>query len=141
MRTRTIALIVVVFIAVAGGEYYLQSSRASSGPSPLTIDISIIGGVGVGTTDRYAPANFTVHQGQQVTLAVLNTDDNTHGLAIDAYKIDTGIILGGHTGRVTFVANQTGTYRYYEPPGYCKGGYGNTCNSVQDMIGYMTVSP
>jgi heme/copper-type cytochrome/quinol oxidase subunit 2 len=139
MKTRTIALLVIVLVAVAGGEYYLQTYNAKSGPSSVSINITIYGGVGAGTTDRYAPDNITVRQGQQVTLAVLNTDDNTHGLVIDQFKVDTGIINGGQTARVTFIPNQTGTFSYYEPPGYCKGGFGNVCNSVQHMIGNMTV--
>jgi hypothetical protein len=56
-----------------------------------------------------------------------------------AFGVDTGKILPGHTDRVTFVANQTGTFEYFEPPGYCTGGYGNVCNSVQHMTGNMTV--
>jgi hypothetical protein len=42
---------------------------------------------------------------------------------------------------VSFVANQTGTFRFYEPAGYCKGGVGNVCNSQQKMVGNMTVLP
>jgi len=130
-----------LIVVVAAGEYYLQSRGTNSGPGPATVNITIFGGVGAGTTDRYSPDNFTVRQGQRVTLAILNTDDNTHGLVIDKFRVDSGIINGGKTVRVTFVANQTGTWKYYEPPGYCKGGFGNVCNSAQHMIGNMTVSP
>jgi nitrous oxide reductase len=129
-------------VAVLGAAYYLNSQNATNSASnAVTVHIAIEGGVGAGTTDTYSPDNFTVKEGQQVTLAVLNTDDNTHGLVIDQFKVDTGIINGGNTGRVTFVANQTGTFRFYEPPGYCKGGFGNVCNSQQHMIGNMTVTP
>jgi heme/copper-type cytochrome/quinol oxidase subunit 2 len=143
MRRQTIAIIVVAVVAVAGFEYYLQSNNSKTGPGPsaATINITIYGGVGNGTTDRYSPDNFTVRQGQQVTLAILNTDDNTHGLVIDALKVNTGLIHGGKTDRITFTANQTGTFTYYEPPGYCTGGFGNVCNSAQHMIGTMTVIP
>jgi plastocyanin len=133
--------LVVAIVAVAGGEYYLQTYNTKSGPNSVAFNITIYGGVGAGTTDRYSPDNLTVRQGQQVTLAVLNTDDNTHGLVIDKFKVDTGIINAGQTVRVTFVANQTGTFTYYEPPGYCKGGLGNVCNSSQHMIGNVTVTP
>ena len=131
---------VIIVAAVAGG-YYVETHNASSATSSTTVDITIEGGVGPGTVDTYFPDNFTVKQGQHVTLAVLNTDDNTHGLVIDQFKVDTGIITSGDTARVSFVANQTGIFKYYEPPGYCKGGVGNVCNSQQDMVGYMTVTP
>lgn len=132
---------IIVVAAVAGGYYVVSQSEAKSVPAATTVDITIEGGVGPGTVDTYYPDNFTVKEGQQVTLAVLNTDDNTHGLVIDQFKVDTGIIDSGNTARVAFVANQTGIFKYYEPPGYCKGGVGNVCNSQQDMVGYMTVGP
>jgi plastocyanin len=141
LKRQTIAIIVIAVVAIAAGENYLQSRGSTSGPSSVTINITIYGGVGAGTTDRYSPDNFTVRHGQQVTLAILNTDDNTHGLVIDALKVDTGLIHGGKTDRITFIANQTGTFKYYEPPAYCTGGFGNTCNSAQHMIGSMTVIP
>ncbi len=140
MKLRSIVLIVVILVAaVAAGEYYAGTFGSTSSNS-LTVNISILGGVGAGTVDAYSPNTFTVKEGQQVTLAVLNTDDNTHGLAIRAFGVDTGKILPGHTDRVTFVANQTGTFEYFEPPGYCGGGFDNHCNSVQKMIGNMTVT-
>ncbi|HVB96046.1 MAG TPA: cupredoxin domain-containing protein [Nitrososphaerales archaeon] len=142
MKSRSILLIlVIVGAAVAAGEYYAQtSSHSGSSPNPV-VNIEIIGGPAAGTVDYYSPNNFTVSAGQQVTLAILNTDDNTHGLVIRAFGIDTGKIPPGQTDRVTFVANQTGTFEFFEPPGYCTGGYGNICNSIQHMTGNMTVLP
>jgi heme/copper-type cytochrome/quinol oxidase subunit 2 len=143
LKKSTIAIVAIVLVAAVVGELYASGSLSgkSSGPKPdaVQINISIIGGVGYPTIDTYSPNNFTVRLGQQVTLAILNTDDNTHGLVLKAFGVDTGKILPGHTDRVTFVANQTGTFEYYEPPGYCTGGYGNVCNSIQHMTGNMTV--
>ena len=134
-------LLVIVGAALAGGEYYSLSSGSSSSSSNPLINIEIIGTPAAGTVDYYSPNNFTVREGQTVTLAVLNTDDNTHGLVIRAFGVDTGKIDPGHTDRVTFVANQTGTFEFFEPPGYCTGGIGNHCNSIQHMTGNMTVLP
>jgi len=141
LKSRSIILILVIVGAVvAAGEYYSQTFNSSSSSNRL-VNIEIIGGPAAGTVDFYSPNNFTVKQGQQVTLAILNTDDNTHGLVIHAFGIDTGKIPPGHTDRVTFVANQTGVFEFFEPPGYCTGGYGNVCNSIQHMTGNMTVLP
>jgi nitrous oxide reductase len=143
LKTRSVFLVAIIVVAVvAGGAYYAQTITSSnSSASEVQVHISILGGVGAGTVDTYSPDNFTVAHGQHVTLAVLNTDDNTHGLVMTQYKIDTGIIGPGNTARVSFVANQTGTFRFYEPDGYCKGGFGNVCNSQQKMVGNMTVLP
>ena len=132
----------MVVAVVASGAYLsgaFSSSRSSS--NAQTVDMQIIGGVGVGTVDTYVPDNFTVTQGQTVTLVVQNTDDNTHGLEIPQFGVNSGIILPGDTVRLSFLANQTGVLRYQEPPGDCKGGYGGVCNSVQHMWGFITVVP
>ena len=143
LKTRSLVLVgIIVLAVVAGGAYYAQTASSSgSAPTSVQVHISILGGVGAGTVDTYSPDNFTVLRGQQVTLAVLNTDDNSHGLAITEFKVDTGVIAPGATTRVSFVANQTGTFRFFEPAGYCKGGFGNVCNSQQKMVGNMTVTP
>jgi hypothetical protein len=72
-----------------------------------------------------------------VTLSILSTDDNTDRLVIQAFGVNTGKIDPGVTDRVWFIANQTGTFEYYELPGYGTGGVGNVCNSIQ----HMTVDP
>ena len=143
LKSRSLVLIAVIVVAVvASGEYYAQTvSSSDSSENSQTVNIQILGGVGAGTIDSYSPNIFTVKEGQHVTLAVLNTDDNTHGLVIRAFGVDTGLIRPGDTDRVSFVANQTGTFEFFEPPGYCTGGVGNVCNSVQHMTGNMTVVP
>jgi heme/copper-type cytochrome/quinol oxidase subunit 2 len=143
LKTRTVAFVVVLVVAFAGSAYYYSESFVTTNPSAksLTVDIQIVGGVGANTTDTYDPDNFTVIQGYSVTLVVLNTDDNTHGLVIPEFHVDTGIIPSGNTVKVSFTPNVTGTFQFYEPPGYCTGGVGNACNSVQKMSGTMTVIP
>jgi len=142
LKSRSILLILVLVGAVvAAGEYYSQTKSSSGSSSNLLVNITIIGTPAAGTVDFYLPNNFTVREGQHVTLAVLNTDDNTHGLVMRAFGVDTGKIPPGQTYRVSFVANQTGTFEFFEPPGYCTGGLGNVCNSIQHMTGNMTVAP
>ena len=143
MNSKTIALIAVLVVAGVASGAYLSGSFGSSTSSSnsQTVDLQIIGGVGVGTVDTYVPDNFTVTEGKNVTLAITNTDDNTHGLAIPQFGVNSGIILPGDTFRVTFFANETGVFRYAEPAGDCKGGYGGVCNSVQHMWGYITIVP
>jgi hypothetical protein len=143
LKAKSLVLIAVILVAVvASGAYYAQKfgSSQSSSNSPV-IDIQIVGGVGPGTVDTYAPDNFTVTEGNNVTLVVLNTDDNTHALFITQFGVASGIIDPADTWRGWFIANETGMFKFYEPPGYCKGGYGGVCNSVQHMWGYVTVVP
>jgi plastocyanin len=131
----------VLVVLLGGGAYYIYYINSTISPNSVTIDISIVGTSAVNATDTYSPDNFTVKLGQHVTLAVIDTDDNTHGLVISEFSVDTGKIPSGTTTRVTFVVDKTGIFKFYEPPGYCTGGAGNSCNSIQQMTGYMTVEP
>jgi heme/copper-type cytochrome/quinol oxidase subunit 2 len=143
LKTQSLALVAVLIVAViAGGAYFSGAfgpSKSQSQSNSQTVDITIIGGVGVGTVDTFVPDNFTVTKGQNVTLVVQNTDDNTHGVEIPQFGVNSGIILPGDTIRLSFLANQTGVFRYQEPPGDCKGGFGGVCNSVQHMWGFITI--
>ncbi len=135
MFSKAIIVAGILIFLVAAPAYYLYSISQSS--NSVEINIQIVGD----GTDFYLPANVIVRQGQVVTFAVFNTDDNTHGLTIPAFNVDTGIIKHGITARVTFTANKVGTFPFDEPPGYCTGGNGNVCNSAQDLKGNLTVTP
>jgi len=139
-RAIILAAVVVAVLALSAA-YYITTVSDGNSKNSVTIDITIIGGETTNSTDTYSPDNFTVTEGQHVTLVVLDSDDNTHGLIIPQFGVDTGIIQSGASVRVQFVANQAGNYTFYEPAGYCTGGFGNACNSIQKMSGTMTVLP
>jgi plastocyanin len=136
MVSKALVAVGAVALLVAASAYYLYSSGQSSS-STVEVNIQIVGD----GKDYYVPANVTLRLGQVVTFAVFNTDDNTHGLAIPAFNMDTGIIKHGITARFTFTADKVGTFPWDEPPGYCTGGNGNVCNSAQDLKGNLTVTP
>jgi len=137
-RTLIIILVIVVALLGSGGYYFYTTSQSCN--NCVTVNVTIIGGDTANSTDTYSPDSFTVAEGQHVTLVVLNTDDNTHALYIPAFNVNTGIIQSGNTARIQFVANQAGTFPFYEPAGDCQGGVGNECNSVQAMNGTLTVT-
>jgi heme/copper-type cytochrome/quinol oxidase subunit 2 len=143
MNPKALALIAVIVVAVIASGAYLSGTFGGSktSSSGQTVDMQVIGGVGVGTVDTYVPANFTVTEGQNVTLVILNTDDNRHGIAIPQFGLKNTLIPPGDTIRVWFVANETGVFKYSEPAGDCAGGFGGVCNSVQHMWGWITVLP
>ncbi len=128
------AALVFLVLFVAPAAYLSLSNKPGNS---VTVSVEIVGD----DTDRFVPSDVVVTQGQVVTFAVFNSDDNTHGLAIPAFNMDTGIIKHGITVRFTFTADKAGTFLFDEPPGYCTGGNGNVCNSVQDLRGNLTVLP
>jgi plastocyanin len=136
MVSKAIVGVGVLAILVAASAYYVYSSGQASA-NAVEFNIQIVGD----GTDYYVPSSVTAKLGQVVTFSVFNTDDNTHGLAIPAYNMDTGIIKHGITARFTFTANKLGTFQWVEPPNYCTGGNGNVCNSAQDLKGNLTVIP
>jgi heme/copper-type cytochrome/quinol oxidase subunit 2 len=159
MAPRGAAVILIVALLAAGAAYYLYSAGSQGGHgsslNSVGVDIRIVreNGTTFSTSstsspssptttvmtmmDIYSPDNFTVTEGQNVTLVILNMGNSTHGLVITQFGVNSGIIPPHGVVRVWFIANQVGVFKFYEPEGYCKGGIG--CGDVQNMFGYMTV--
>ena len=66
MNPKALALIAVIVVAVIASGAYLSGTFGGSktSSSGQTVDMQVIGGVGVGTVDTYVPANFTVTEGR-----------------------------------------------------------------------------
>lgn len=60
---------------------------------------------------EYSPAILKVNPGDRVTIELTATDV-VHGLAIDGYNLET-TSDPGQTSRLTFVADQQGTFRFH----------------------------
>lgn len=102
----------------------------------MTVVIQVTNGTTQnGAADAFSPRNFTVVEGQRVTLVFENNDDNAHELVIPLLGVDTNIVQGGSSTRVVFVPNQTGMFEYFEPQGVC-----GSCTGVQETSGNMTVT-
>jgi nitrous-oxide reductase len=87
----------------------------------------------IAVRSSFSPSDFTVNQGETVTVAVTNieqTTDELHGFAILDYNINI-VIDPGETKTVTFKAERKGVF-----PFYCT----NFCSALhQEMQGYMIV--
>jgi uncharacterized cupredoxin-like copper-binding protein len=133
-RPVLLAAFIVAVLAVSAA-YYISTVSGGSKNS-VTVVIQVTNGTPQnGAADAFSPRNFTVVEGQQVTLVFENDDDNAHELVIPRFGVDTNIIQGGSSTRVVFVPNQTGVFEYFEPPGVC-----GSCTGVQETSGNMTVS-
>ena len=146
MAPRGAAVILIVALLAAGGAYYVYSAGSSQVPgassNSLQVIIRIVGGAnGDLSHDTYSPDNFSVRDGQNVTLVILNTGNETHALVITQFGVNSGTIPPYGTVKVWFIANQIGVFKFYEPVGYCEGENESVCGSAQHMSGYMTVKP
>jgi uncharacterized cupredoxin-like copper-binding protein len=148
-RDVILAVVVVVVLAVSGGYYFTNvSSNGSAYSTTVTIIGSTPGLFGENSTqypDAFIPNNFTVKQGTHVTLVFENEDDGPHEMVIPGYGVTTGIVQGGQTVRVNFVANKVGIFAWDQPAGACDAG-GLTpqeggCTGEQLTNGNMTVTP
>jgi len=141
MVSRAILLVafVIIVIALSGAYYVVAASRFSE--NSVTVNIEVTNGTPQnGAADVFEPRNFTVTEGQHVTIVFDNTDDGPHELQIPQLGVSTGIVQGGQTARVEFTANQVGTFEYSEPPGVCAQNAGAAaCTGVQETSGNMTV--
>lgn len=84
---------------------------------------------------HYVPDQIVVRQGDVVHIHVTSleqTQDATHGLAIDGYNVNLSL-EPGKTNNVTFVADRAGTF-----PFYCT----EFCSALHlEMAGYLLVEP
>jgi heme/copper-type cytochrome/quinol oxidase subunit 2 len=60
---------------------------------------------------EYSPAILQVNPGDKVTIELIAIDV-VHGLSIDGYNLET-TADPGKTARVTFVADQSGSFRFH----------------------------
>ena len=134
-RSVILAVIIVAVLAVSAGIYVNNVGRGN-GPGSTTINLVVLPGLNATGVDTYNVRNFTVTQGEHVTLVIQNTDDDPHEFAIPTFGVNSGIVPSGQTVRLSFVPTKAGVFEWYEPPGLC----GN-CTGKQEMTGNMTVVP
>jgi hypothetical protein len=146
-RSVILVVVIVAILAVSGGYYFTNVSGGNCG-NCVTVNMlgSTPGLYGQNATlhpDAFYPLNFTVKQGQHVTIAFDNTDDGPHELVIPAYNVTTGIVQGGSTVRVSFVASKAGVFPFFQPNGVCNAGgispQQGGCTGQQITNGNMTV--
>jgi len=138
-RTIILAVIVIVILAASGAYYFTGVLGGSS--NSVSINIQVTSGTTQnGAADEFLPRNFTVIEGQHVTIVFANGDDGPHELQIPTFNVDTNVVQGGQTVRVAFTPNQVGTFKYFEPAGVCSLNAGPAaCTGLQLTSGNMTV--
>jgi len=137
-----VAIVIVAILVVSAAYYFAVYQKPSSGGFTERI-IMGIGGAYYNATDpsaslpaTYYPDNFTVPKGASVILAVTNSDNLTHGLAVPQFNVDTGPLKPNASVDITFTPSGPGNYTYYEPAADCGGG---NCDSGQDLTGWFVV--
>jgi len=140
-RTVILGVVVVVILAASGAYYFTNVLGQGGGANSVTVNVMVTNGTPQnGAADAFAPRNFTVTEGQHVTIVFYNSDDGPHELAIPQFNVNTGVVQGGSTVRISFTPNQVGTFEYYEPAGVCSQNAGAAaCTGVQETSGNMTV--
>jgi heme/copper-type cytochrome/quinol oxidase subunit 2 len=135
------AVIIVVIIVVAALYYFTVYSKPSSVGSQE--EFIQIGGAIVNSTVNipatYYPLNFTVVQGLKVVLLVQNTDNQTHGLAVPQFNVNTGPMSKMQNVTLSFVVKTPGNYTYDEPSSDC--GSGNCDTNETAFNGWFIVLP
>jgi heme/copper-type cytochrome/quinol oxidase subunit 2 len=109
-RTKWLALIIVLVLLVAAGEYFL--STRSNGTTE--VDITIVETNPILQLDHFYPDNLTLALNERVQFAVLNEDDEVRVLTIPSFGINA-TMAPGEAIRVNAVANQTGTFVFFSP--------------------------
>jgi heme/copper-type cytochrome/quinol oxidase subunit 2 len=121
-------------VLVVTGTYYFVLPHGAS--TTVTI-VATAGSQEEGVA--FTPANFTVKEGQRVTLVLDNKDVYPHELQIPEFGVNTGVVQGGQTGKVSFVPHKAGTFGFGQVASYCIAGPAPNC-PVLGLDGNMTVS-
>jgi len=109
-----IIVIVVIVAGVAAGEYAIGLGSNSKSGGSREIDIQIIEDNPVLQIDHFYPATVYVPLGQNISLAVLNTDDETRVYTLSPFNINL-TISSGSTQRISFQANKLGNFTFISP--------------------------
>jgi cytochrome c oxidase subunit II len=99
-------LLVLLAGAVMGAEAYESGRRAARG------EIDVVARVPTSPEGGWSAKEIRVRQGETVRLR-LTSEDVTHGFLIPEIGVQSAPIVPGTYQEVTFVAERTGTYRYY----------------------------
>ena len=116
--------IVVLLIVGAGAYFVFGAGKKSNQPSsagtaqvattsPETSqDPNVKTFTVEGSSFAYNPATITVNKGDSVKITFKDIDSK-HNLIIDGYNVSTDIIGTGKTDTIEFIADKTGTFKYY----------------------------
>jgi uncharacterized cupredoxin-like copper-binding protein len=135
MPPRKLVVATAIFLILVGFGIYYSVSEIGLKPVTESIDITIPGGDTAAA--ELSPQNFTVMEGQKVTLVINNMDNSPHFLYISALGVNTEIIQSGQTATVSFVPNKVGVFPLWQPPMTGPCATYSTCNVNQ---GYVTVT-
>jgi plastocyanin len=81
-----------------------SATQAPSGPvKEFTVD---------GSSYKFDPETITVNQGDTVKITFRDSG-GPHDLVIDGYNVRTKIVTPGKEDSVTFVADKSGSFKYY----------------------------
>lgn len=124
-RTEVGAIVLVAVVALGGVGFLTLRNNSSTPYVGVTETIQIYGPIFNSTVSipgGYAEAPFTVAKGSHVSVLVQNTANQTHGLDIPAYNVDTGPIAPNGTATISFMANKIGNFTLTESKADCGGG-------------------
>jgi uncharacterized cupredoxin-like copper-binding protein len=111
-RVVILAAAAVFVILVVSGIYYFFPPGGST-----TVTIVATGGSRGEGSVVFAPRNFTVMEGERVTLILVNRDTSPHELVIPALDVNINAVYGGASASVSFTPEKTGTFSFFQPCG------------------------
>jgi hypothetical protein len=129
----------IVLIGIGLFVFYYFNTMPGGPENPVKVKIVATLATQDGPGSVFLPQNFTVTEGQHVSLLFVNQDDSPHEFAIPALNVITGIVNGGQTAKVDFVPDKVGTFAFGQPSGMCTlVNQGAVCNGLA-MMGNVTV--
>jgi hypothetical protein len=139
MTTKRVVILAAVAIAVT---LVLTLTYESVGPPEPSTTVTIVSTAGPEQQGvAFTHTNFTVKEGQLVTLVVDNKETSPHELLIPGFDVNTGMVQGGQTEGVSFVPDKTGTFGFGQFAEYCMAGREQASCPLVGLDGNITVLP
>jgi uncharacterized cupredoxin-like copper-binding protein len=114
LRYPLIALAVIIGL-VASHQYHRLHTSFTTATRSQTVTISSAG---------FLPNRITVHQGELVSLMIVNTDLKPHNLAIREMNVSSSELKPSQSTVLQFAARKKGDYPFIsDVPGYPETGY------------------
>jgi len=113
-RTVWILIVIVAVAGVAALEYGVGLGTSTSNNGSKEIDAHIIEDDPVLQIDHFYPDTIYVPRGENISMAIQNTDDETRVFVLPGFNINV-TMASGTTQRVSFQANKLGNFTFMSP--------------------------
>lgn len=102
------------FLAIVIIGFFLVGGARQKNTSPTPVSTGPVVSFNVSAKEyAYTPSTITVNKGDNVKIVFTNNGTTAHNFTISEFNVASKSINPGETDTVTFVADKSGTFKYF----------------------------